>query len=149
MMSFKNITTLKEPDLSFNAIVKIPNEIAKLKNLERLDISSNAIQELNNSVFRELKALQVLYLAHNKITVISAGFPNRQSSTWNGLLSLQELHLEDNKISHIGYHAFSGLPKLQKLLLYENSLTTLSKDIFYPDDFVASDGHPPHLKFSM
>ena len=154
---FQDITTLKKLDLSSNGLLEIRHDMWKtLLFLEQLNLRSNAIKILNCNLFNGLQSLILLNLEFNKIQkLVAADFNksmkknNESGSTWTGLTSLVELHLEYNNISYIGDLAFSGLPRLQKLYLYGNNLNSFSEQVFDPNDFPDSDGHPPNLTLSI
>ena len=151
--SFQNVTKLKNLSLSFNHLSEIrPGMWRGLHSLENLDISTNRIHQLNGSCFQDQKSLKVLDLSNNKITIIKGVTDLKEAndnSIWRGLLSLQELHLQLNKISSVETLGFAGLPKLHELLLYWNKLETLSENVFDAADFPNSGGHPPKLTFSI
>lgn len=70
-----------------NKIRYIPNDITKLKNLKRLNLANNKIQELNEKV-SSLRNLKYLDLTNNDLTYLSDKIAN--------MTSLKELKLEEN-----------------------------------------------------
>ena len=64
-------------------------------------------------------------------------------------MSLRELDLRRNQIEEIEDGGFSYLPNLQILYLHANDLITTGIDVFNPDDYPDSDGHPRHLILSL
>ena len=72
--AFKGIeNTLEELKLARNSMESIPFQaLSILRNLRTLDISSNAITEVNNASFYQLDKLERLYLAKNRIRSIEA-----------------------------------------------------------------------------
>ncbi len=59
----------------------------------------------------------------NLISLIPSGY-------FTGLLSIVQIHLENNQIVQISDYAFQGVPGLQRLRLDNNSLTGISKYTF-------------------
>ena len=86
--------------------------------------------------------LEKLDLSHNKIIIV-------HEDTWQGLQSLRELDLRWNEIEVIHSNGLGGLLHLDTLYLHANELTTFMQDVFNPDDYPDSDGHPEHLTLSL
>ena len=112
---------LKSLDLTGNAIMELVREAwSCLKRLDKLLLSENVIQKLNNDIFLDLKSLKILHLSNmaKPITQIaSKSFHN---------LNLIELHFDNNNIdfqpdSDVPYETvFTFCPNLKKLLLGYN-----------------------------
>lgn len=93
-----------------------------LKFLKKLNLSSNQINQIPDSVFKELIYLIELNLSNNKIEKIS-------TNTLKGLQNLQILNLKSNKIESIDDSSFDHLESLKILILSSNELST-QNDIF-------------------
>lgn len=117
--SFLNSYTLRNLDLSFNALVSLTNQcfawcpklknlnlkhnkievmqplaFVQLRSLKSLDLSSNGILELPLDIFKPLVNLEHLDLSNNHLQVIS-------STLTTGLVSLDTLKLAHNDIIKI------------------------------------------------
>ncbi|WMX17172.1 COR domain-containing protein [Aureispira sp. CCB-E] len=125
-----------------NAITIIPKEIAKLKNLEKLDLTDNKISELPPEI-AQLNNLEILILSSNKFTVVP--------SELTKMTNLKELFLGNNRISvlpteikhlsnlislRLNSNKFTSIPdeinllnKLQYLYLYDNPIKNVPKEI--------------------
>lgn len=64
---------------------------------------------------------------------------------WQGLDSLKVLSLYNNDISEVPEFGFSNLPSIEEIYLIDTNLTTLEDNIFDPDLYPDSDGHPENL----
>ncbi|XP_036388810.1 extracellular matrix protein 2-like isoform X2 [Megalops cyprinoides] len=105
---------IKVLSLSKNKIRHIPlNSLAGLPNLEWLDLSKNKLSDssLTQDVFKNLGNLKRLNLDGNYLTKIPPLPP-----------SLEELSINDNKISTLRPHSFKGLSRLLRLELEDNRL---------------------------
>ncbi|KAG7471808.1 hypothetical protein MATL_G00101930 [Megalops atlanticus] len=105
---------IKVLSLSKNKIRHIPlNSLAGLPNLEWLDLSKNKLSDssLTQDVFKNLGKLKRLNLDGNYLTKIPLLPP-----------SLEELSINDNKISTLRPHSFKGLSRLLRLELEDNRL---------------------------
>lgn len=101
--------SLVDLDLSFNAISSLPNEIANLKNLEKLLITNNLLTDAVPSVFGQLISLRELDFKFNSITNIDV---------LSELPKLEILYAAHNQIS-----AFVGtFSRLRQLKLNCNPL---------------------------
>jgi len=100
---------LSKLDLSECGLSEIPDEVAKLTWLQKLDLSYNKIIEINT--LQGLTALTSLNLAGNQIKEIDA---------LQKLAALTSLDLSGNQIKKIG--ALQGLTTLTSLVLYSNQI---------------------------
>lgn len=94
--------------LGFNdmRIMKIKDELKGFTNLERLDLSANVIDEIEDDAFSDNTKLTNINLKSNMLTKIKA-------RTFSGLKNLEsELDLENNQLSEIEPGAFDELQKV-------------------------------------
>uniref|UniRef100_A0A665XBN1 Ig-like domain-containing protein n=1 Tax=Echeneis naucrates TaxID=173247 RepID=A0A665XBN1_ECHNA len=107
-------------NLGFNSISRIQeSSLAGLKKVELLMLHSNAIHHLPDSLFKDMKSLQVNKLSYNKLREIPS------SVTFFGLTSLLRLYLDHNHLQHIHPRALLQLPSLRLLRLQGNRLHQL------------------------
>lgn len=102
-----------------NNITHIPPDIAKLSNLQQLDLSSNELGELPNEL-AQLRQLNTLEATNNRLTVLPAIIGQ--------LVNLQILDLSNNQIGE-ALTGLAHLPRLQRLNLSKNQITTLPADL--------------------
>ena len=132
---YSDILAISELDLSEMDVIRDISDIAKFKNLQELDLSHNASEDISplkgldyltvlnlrsNNIsditpLRELSLLENLYLAFNNISDISV---------LRGLTALEILDLSDNRISDIS--ALSGLNELYWLFLSDNNISDIT-----------------------
>uniref|UniRef100_A0A8C3SLP3 Uncharacterized protein n=1 Tax=Chelydra serpentina TaxID=8475 RepID=A0A8C3SLP3_CHESE len=118
-----DLKALSELNLRKNRIWTIQNDaFAMLNRLGVLDLGHNRISDLPNQLFSGLIQLKTMHLEANRISRIDCSF--------NSLLNLRKLYLNNNHISSISHTAFSGLEKLQFLHLNKNRLSSLPKHLF-------------------
>lgn len=91
--------------------------------LIELRLHKNAIAEIDDSAFSNLKQLQELYLEENSLATISR-------NTFAGLTELLLLDLGENKINSIENGAFWELTKIQRIDINDNQLTTIHDRLF-------------------
>ncbi|XP_048873983.1 extracellular matrix protein 2-like [Brienomyrus brachyistius] len=106
--------SIKKLYLAENKIRNIPPRgLAGLPNLEWLDLSKNKLHDssVTPDLFRNLTKLKRLNLDGNNLTKIPLLPP-----------SLEELKINDNKISILTPYSFQGLSKLLSLDLEDNNL---------------------------
>jgi Leucine-rich repeat (LRR) protein len=83
--------------------------------LETVDLSWNALQELHETAFYDASNLLILNLSHNKISEFS-------SNVFEKLDKLETLDLSFNQISSVPFELFQPLRHLATLNLRENRL---------------------------
>ncbi|KAM8764511.1 podocan-like protein 1 [Rhynchonycteris naso] len=108
-----------------------PEQLAGLDQLRELSLAHNRLRvgDIEPGTWHELQALQVLDLGHNKLSFVPPDLPE----------SLVELHLQGNRISHVGPEAFLSTPSLRTLFLRGNRLHMTS---IAPEAFLGL----PHLR---
>ena len=130
-------SNLKELSLAQNNISSLgANAFSRFTNLEQLSLWGNPITSLHGDAFDGLSSLKGLYL----------GGYNPPDSSGNGrrrlLLSvdqfadngsLLELNLSNSRISTIPNNTFNNLNNLKTLVLKDNDLATLNRDMFHAD----------------
>ncbi|KAI0978268.1 hypothetical protein GJ496_011518 [Pomphorhynchus laevis] len=124
MHTLRNVYTtgLRELDLSHNAISIIDKEFfVNIKKLEKLDLSFNLLEAILPIFARNNHHLQVLNLSHNQLRnlpVLDIDNLNIIDLSFNGAKILKSL-------------TFSGNPKLSKIILDGNQITTVKDNAFY------------------
>ena len=110
---------------AINCQFKIVNEkhFANLNEIEKLDLTDNAIGTIASASFKDLRKLKVLKLSKNLIRTVD---PKWFDSTQN----LQELKLSDNAIDILDSNCFKNLRNLRKIYLKSNFLTSIPEDLF-------------------
>ena len=112
-------TGATELELAGMGLTEIPDSIAQLSQLQKLNLSSNEITDIPDTI-AELSNLQELRFGGNKITAIPYRFAQ--------LSQLQRLYLYNNRITTIP-KAIGHLSQLQVLDLYNNQITIIPHDI--------------------
>ncbi|XP_044902688.1 podocan-like protein 1 isoform X2 [Felis catus] len=101
-----------------------PEPLAGLDQLRELSLAHNRLRvgDIGPGTWHELQALQVLDLGHNELSFVPPDLPE----------ALEELHLQGNRISHVGPEAFLSTPRLRALFLRANRLhmTSIAPDAF-------------------
>ncbi|KAJ8405180.1 hypothetical protein AAFF_G00321710 [Aldrovandia affinis] len=107
--------SLRELHLQDNNIRSLPRSaLARLPLLEKLHLDDNSVStvSIEDQAFADNPRLRLLFLSRNHLSSIPSGLP----------ASLEELRLDDNRISTIPTHAFRGLSALRRLVLDGNLL---------------------------
>ncbi|KAM4019343.1 leucine-rich repeat transmembrane protein FLRT1-like [Anomaloglossus baeobatrachus] len=121
--SFKFQLALEDLNLRRNRIWAIQDEaFSQMSKLSVLNLGHNSISHLPNQLFSGLSQLKIMYLQANKIDQVNCSF--------NSLVHLKKLYLNNNRMTHISHNAFSSLKQLQFLQLNKNNLTSLPSYLF-------------------
>jgi Leucine-rich repeat (LRR) protein len=107
-------------DLSYRKMDSIPEVIKHLRNVKKLNLEYNNIQNISVGNFCFLINLREMTIQHNKITAIpkEIGY----------LVNLSKLNLSFNKISSVS-PAIGSLIKLTELKLQNNCIKELPPEI--------------------
>ncbi|XP_037674096.1 podocan-like protein 1 [Choloepus didactylus] len=95
-----------------------PEPLAGLRQLQELGLAHNRLRvgDIGPGTWHELQALKVLDLSHNELSFVPPDLPE----------ALEELHLQGNRIGHVGPDAFLSTPHLRALFLRANRLHATS-----------------------
>lgn len=107
--------TLRSLSLSSNLFTEVPDSLSILTRLTSLDLSNCMIESLHSLSKSPLPAITTLKLKHNRLSSL-AGIER--------LLSLENLNVQDNKISDPMEAArLTGLPNMHRICVKRNPLT--------------------------
>ena len=122
---FTNLTNLTILDISFNKIVKLPDDIYKYlpRNLTMLSLAHNYLTDFKWKELIFLPQIQILDLSFNYLTNVT---------DINAAPTLTFLNLNHNYIFHLDDGFLNGAKKLQALSLKANQLTTINESSFHP-----------------
>jgi len=153
-LGVESLVNLKDLDLSYNELVRVPEALYKLSSLVRLNLSDNEIMELS-TLMDTWEALEYLNVSRNKLTELPAKVCT--------LKNLRKIYVNSNQIDFSGIPAGIGklnnlevfsastnnlemVPegvcrcgKLKKLILNNNRLITLPDAIHYLTDLEVLD----------
>ncbi|KAM6121042.1 LOW QUALITY PROTEIN: amphoterin-induced protein 3 [Pterocles gutturalis] len=105
-------------DLSHNALTQLQDRwLAALPHLEALHISHNQIKELSPQAFHNASYLRHLDMSSNHLRAVERHY-------FDALVSLEELLLYNNRIARVDENAFTKLSGLRKVYLSWNNLTS-------------------------
>ncbi|XP_037300992.1 LOW QUALITY PROTEIN: leucine-rich repeat-containing protein egg-6-like [Manduca sexta] len=142
-----SLTNLKRLDLSSNSIANLDaNAFDNMNLLTSLDLSGNQLKTIAKQMFANLNDLKEINLAGNHFLVLPRGiFKGKTVSsfliqdnaltgsivrgTFEGLQYVTQLDLGNQQLSTIELRIF-GLENVQKILLNNNNIQSLSKNCF-------------------
>ncbi|NXX86984.1 AMGO3 protein, partial [Urocolius indicus] len=105
-------------DLSHNALTQLQDRwLAALPHLQALHVSHNQIKDLSPQAFHNASYLRHLDLSSNHLRAVETHY-------FEALVSLEELLLYNNRIARVDENAFAKLSGLRKVYLSWNNLTT-------------------------
>ena len=110
-----SLTQLQRLDLDNNQLRELPEVIASLTQLQRLDLSNNQLTELPEAI-ASLTQLQQLNLSNNQLTELPEAIAS--------LTQLRELYLYNNQLTELP-EAIASLTQLRELYLKKNQLREL------------------------
>ncbi|XP_017880863.1 leucine-rich repeat-containing protein 70-like [Ceratina calcarata] len=131
------LTNLKYLNLSTNAISEINlSAFVGLRDLKVLDLSKNRLESISDDLFEENKNLRILKLSRNnfKSYVPKLRVP-----------SLMELSLDSCQINHLPSDTFNGLTHIRSLDLSNNLMIQMSYDVVHTLHFLKKlslEGNP-------
>ncbi|KAG2456568.1 ELFN1 protein, partial [Polypterus senegalus] len=115
--SFRGLWNLRELHLGHNHISTIRrSEKVFPQSIQRLWMENNKLTQLP-AALKVIQSLQILSLSNNLLTSLGP-------RSFLRCASLEQLHLDHNRLSHISSHDFEGLHKLRVLDLRSNPLYT-------------------------
>lgn len=112
-------------DLSNNALTEIEKSSFFNVTMVKLDLSKNAIGNLDPQALNGIINLIKLNLGFNQISTIPNAF-------FSGIPKLTELSLNNNRLTKINTTTFSGLPLLQFLDISNNRIKVIKETTLFP-----------------
>lgn len=158
-------TSLTELNLSANALGRLPDVLATLHALRRLNLSENGLSDLSLSIATELDtawpALEVLNLSRNRLQALPASlcklerlrrlYVNDNHLTFEGLPNglgklyhLEVLQAANNRLELIP-EGIARCAKLKRLVLSDNLLITLPEAIYLLTELKLDLANNPQL----
>eukprot|EP00794_Sanderia_malayensis_P010295 gene10295-11356_t len=120
-----------------------PNAFKGLRYLKELYLYENFIAKIDRTAFSGLRRLKTLSLHHNKITKLENG-------TFSDLRSLESLHLFSNFLEEVNPLTFSGLQRLKTLTIGYNRLMNVTRSSFAGldnlEELFLNNNHLEHLQ---
>ena len=107
--------------LKHNKLQYFPDVFELFPNVQLLDLESNNIQSVNSSLIPYNSTLNNIYIGKNDLVEIPAAFNK---------LSLESLHISNNKISALTDTDLAQLPDLRWIDLHGNPLAHVSPNAF-------------------
>uniref|UniRef100_A0A182Q9Z1 Ig-like domain-containing protein n=1 Tax=Anopheles farauti TaxID=69004 RepID=A0A182Q9Z1_9DIPT len=130
--AFDTLDELRYLNVNQNQIYILPSTVfSALRSLRSLDLSNNLMRSLPNSIFASQRSLERLHLDATNLESLS-NWVSRNNHTVNKeiLRSLRYLSIRNNtRLKEIEPCVFRNVPNLETLLLSNNRLTSLPKEI--------------------
>ena len=105
--------------VSGNAITKLPDEISDLSNLKILEVQDNVLTALPSTISKCSK-LEVVKVGRNQITSLEP---------LEGLTALTIVHADSNKLDDLDGLSFEKLSRLSELCMSNNPITEIPDEI--------------------
>lgn len=122
--SFRNCKNLERLLLSTNNLQEIPeNLLTENTKIEMIRFNKNQLTTLPEDSFATLKELKLLYLYDNKIKFLP-------KNIFKFNILLRSLHLSGNQLTTFDSTLFQNLRNLERLSMHDNQLVDLPKDAF-------------------
>uniref|UniRef100_S4R4F0 LRRNT domain-containing protein n=1 Tax=Petromyzon marinus TaxID=7757 RepID=S4R4F0_PETMA len=115
---------LRELHLQENNIEVVPGAVLeRTPFLEKLHLNDNSVSSagIEPATFHGTPRLKLLFLSRNHLSSVPRGLPR----------GLEELRLDDNRISRIPDRIFGQLTYLSRLALDDNQISRLPPGVFY------------------
>ncbi|XP_007897588.2 leucine-rich repeats and immunoglobulin-like domains protein 2 isoform X2 [Callorhinchus milii] len=120
--AFWGLNEIEELDLEDNNLTEVTKGwLYGLKLLQRLHLSQNAVARIRTGAWEFCQKLSELDLTYNQLTRLD-------ESTFLGLNLLESLYLGDNRVSYIADRVFTGLSNLLTLDLRNNEISWAIED---------------------
>ena len=124
LIGLSNYTSLTVANFSNNLLTKLGRRSliwsgAKLYELHTIDLSSNRLTQLANTIFEHFPSLRYLFLQNNRLKRLS-------SSSFGAVPALLELHLQHNQLVDVAHGTLTQLMSLRILNLNHNRLPRLT-----------------------
>nr|XP_029732602.1 LOW QUALITY PROTEIN: uncharacterized protein LOC109402493 [Aedes albopictus] len=130
--AFDTLEDLRHLNISNNQIYILPSTVfSTLRNILSINLSNNVMRTLPNSIFSGQFKLERLYLDGTNLETLS-NWVSRHNNTINKeiLRNLRYLSIRNNtRLKEIEPCVFRNVPSLETLLLSNNRLTSLPKEI--------------------
>ncbi|XP_052898568.1 uncharacterized protein LOC128305242 [Anopheles moucheti] len=130
--AFDTLDELRYLNVNQNQIYILPSTVfSALRSLRSLDLSNNLMRSLPNSIFANQRGLVRLHLDATNLESLS-NWVSRNNHTVNKeiLRNLRYLSIRNNtRLKEIEACVFRNVPNLETLLLSNNRLTSLPKEI--------------------
>lgn len=115
---------VKQVAFDYSSVYSVPKAIFQMfRNLEKLDVIGQEVQEIQPRTFIRATKLRDLNLSNNYIKKLLG-------KSFEGAIDLENLFLDYNTIQEIHWATFIGLSSLKQLNLGNNEIKSLHHNIF-------------------
>ncbi|XP_054765704.2 toll-like receptor 13 [Lytechinus pictus] len=104
---------------------------SKMKSLIKLDLSQTNITLTSTCQFNETMNLEELDLSFTTLNSSNIYDSERQSSLFDGLVSLSKLHLQGNNLNHLEPETFKSLSKLSLMDMSKAGIVVIKPGLFH------------------